>query len=162
MQRIIGLCHSLKPGQRLTPLSFSFELHWFVCVSVWLSDWVHSMSLSFMHVCTVAYMCVYCLWWGEQLHVEERKKAARKKLLFSSCFQFLDPINRVCLQPKRSNNILFYTHRCWWKWTENFKWVKSLPAYNSNVECNVECNNISISLLGTGVVYLFWVMLQRY
>lgn len=85
-----------------------------VCVVVWLI--LHSMSLSIKYVCAVAYMCVYCLWWGEQLHVEERKKAARKKRSVLLSFKFADPINKVYLQPKSSNDTLLYTDRCWWDW----------------------------------------------
>lgn len=52
MLRIIGPCHSLKPGKRLKSLSFSFELYFFVCLhgsfyGTFFNAWLHSC----LHVC---------------------------------------------------------------------------------------------------------------
>lgn len=48
-----------------------------------------------MHGCTTAYMCVYCLWWGEQ----EENSLEKASALFLS-IQFADPLNRGLFTPE--------------------------------------------------------------
>lgn len=43
---------------------------------------------------------------------KRERKQLEKKGLFYFFFKFADPINKVYLQPKSSNNTLFYTDRC--------------------------------------------------